>query len=170
MAYKRHKRNFQGNFNLDKFVAVDEMMVRYKGRYYPIRQYISNKPIKWRIKIRCLADSTSRYIWDINIYQGTKKWPYQWEKLEGGTTTREKCCAQLGGPARRPWPRSCNGQFLHICWFTGLASRNGHLCHGNGKSELHWNSILVNKKTTAKLVQGNLLWEMHNSWRMCSVT
>lgn len=32
-----------------------------------------NKLIKWGVKIWCLANSLSRYIWDINVYQGADK-------------------------------------------------------------------------------------------------
>jgi hypothetical protein len=37
-------------WSLGKFVTIDEMMVRYKGIYCPIRQYMPKKPEKWRIK------------------------------------------------------------------------------------------------------------------------
>lgn len=50
------------NWNLGKFVTVDKMMVMYKGKYCSIRQYLPNKPVKWGVKIWCLADSVSKYV------------------------------------------------------------------------------------------------------------
>jgi hypothetical protein len=35
---------------LGKLLTIDEMMVRYKGSYYPIQQYMTKKPEKWGIK------------------------------------------------------------------------------------------------------------------------
>jgi hypothetical protein len=37
-------------WQLGKFLTIDEMMVRYKGIYCPIRQYMLKKPEKWGIK------------------------------------------------------------------------------------------------------------------------
>jgi hypothetical protein len=31
--------------------TVDDMMVRYKGKYCPARQYMPKKPIKWGLKL-----------------------------------------------------------------------------------------------------------------------
>lgn len=39
------------NWKLGQQVALNEMMVRYKGKYCPIRQYLPNKPCKWGIKV-----------------------------------------------------------------------------------------------------------------------
>jgi hypothetical protein len=37
-------------WSLGKFLTIDEMMVRYKGSYCPIRQYMPKKPEKSGIK------------------------------------------------------------------------------------------------------------------------
>jgi hypothetical protein len=57
-------------WSLGKFVTIDEMMVRYKGSYCPIRQYMPKKPKKWRIKFWVLADSVSKFIFCFEIYCG----------------------------------------------------------------------------------------------------
>jgi hypothetical protein len=31
--------------------TIDEMMIRYKGNYCPLRQYMPQKPQKWGIKV-----------------------------------------------------------------------------------------------------------------------
>jgi hypothetical protein len=53
-----------------KFIIVDEMMIGYKGSYCPARQYLPQKPQKWGIKVWCLVDSTSKYVYDFEVYYG----------------------------------------------------------------------------------------------------
>jgi hypothetical protein len=57
-------------WNLGKKLTIDEMMVRYKGTYSPIRQYMPNKPLKWGLKVWCLACSVSKYVWNFYFYCG----------------------------------------------------------------------------------------------------
>ena len=55
---------------LGKFVIVDEMMVWYERTYCPAQQYMFKKPQKWGIKIWCLANSVSKFIYNFDIYCG----------------------------------------------------------------------------------------------------
>jgi hypothetical protein len=55
-------------WSLGKFFTIDEMMVRYKGSYSPIRQYMPKKPEKWGIKFWVLVDSVSKYVFCFEIY------------------------------------------------------------------------------------------------------
>jgi hypothetical protein len=52
------RRSFEKNWNLGQMCTVDEMMIRYKGKYCPIRQYMPKKPCKWgdknMVHSRCL--------------------------------------------------------------------------------------------------------------------
>jgi hypothetical protein len=57
-------------WTLGKYITVDEMMIRYKGSYCPARQYMPKKPQKWVIKVWCLADSVSKYVYNFDIYCG----------------------------------------------------------------------------------------------------
>jgi hypothetical protein len=57
-------------WSLGKFVIIDEMMVRYKGSYCPVRQYMPKKLEKWGIKFWVLADSASKFIYCFDIYCG----------------------------------------------------------------------------------------------------
>jgi hypothetical protein len=52
---------------LGAYCTIDEMMVRYKGSYCPIRQYLPMKPKKWSIKIWYLADSATKYVYDFDV-------------------------------------------------------------------------------------------------------
>ena len=60
---------FEGVFNLNKEVAVDEAMIKFKGRS-TIKQYMPKKPIKRGIKAWVLADSKTGYISRLEIYKG----------------------------------------------------------------------------------------------------
>ena len=45
----------KGALKFDKQLTMDEMMIRYKGIYSPICQYMLPKPQKWDLKVWCLA-------------------------------------------------------------------------------------------------------------------
>ena len=57
-------------WNVAKICTVDEMMVRYKEKYCPTCQYMPKKPIKWGVKLWCLACATSKFIYNFDIYCG----------------------------------------------------------------------------------------------------
>jgi hypothetical protein len=57
-------------WSLGKFLTIDEMMVRYKGSYYPIRQYMPKKLEKWGIKFWILVDLASKFIYCFEVYCG----------------------------------------------------------------------------------------------------
>jgi hypothetical protein len=57
-------------WSLGKYLAIDEMMIRYKGSYSPIRQYMPNKPQKWGLKVWCIVDVVSKYVYDFAVYCG----------------------------------------------------------------------------------------------------
>lgn len=63
------KKQFPKHYNPHKNVAVDEAMVKYKGKC-SFLQYMPAKPCKWGIKAWALADSESYYLVDFNIYTG----------------------------------------------------------------------------------------------------
>jgi hypothetical protein len=49
-------------WNLEQNLCVDEMMIKYTGKYSPIRQYMKAKPCQYGIKIFCLANCDSKYV------------------------------------------------------------------------------------------------------------
>jgi hypothetical protein len=57
-------------WSLGKYLVIDKMMIRYKGSYSPIGQYMPNKPQKWGLKIWCLAYAVSKYVYNFSIYCG----------------------------------------------------------------------------------------------------
>ena len=50
-------------------IAIDERMVKNKGRY-GFRQYIRDKPTKWGMKLWVLADSKTGYTYTFDVYLG----------------------------------------------------------------------------------------------------
>ena len=61
--------NFTRCYNPHKEQAIDEAMIKYKGRT-SLKQYMPMKPIKRGIKMWCRADSHSGYLCDFDIYTG----------------------------------------------------------------------------------------------------
>lgn len=55
------KTNFKVNYHPHREQAVDEAMIKYKGRT-SLQQYMPIKPIKRGIKMWCRADSTNGYL------------------------------------------------------------------------------------------------------------
>ena len=55
-------------WSLGKYLESDEMMIRYKGSYSPICQYIANKPQKWGLKVWCLTNAVTKYVYNFAIY------------------------------------------------------------------------------------------------------
>lgn len=60
-------------WKLENFITIDEMMVGYSGKHCVIRQYLHAKSTKWGIKVWCLTDATSKYVWIFYVYYGANK-------------------------------------------------------------------------------------------------
>jgi len=60
------KQNFQKYYNPHRIVAVDESMIKFKGRS-TLKQYVPNKPIKRGYKVWSLVDQKG-YLWNFDIY------------------------------------------------------------------------------------------------------
>lgn len=50
------------------------MIVRSKGKFCSIRQYLPKKPCKWGIKVWCIIDSSKKNVWDFKVYTGASIW------------------------------------------------------------------------------------------------
>lgn len=62
------KTNFQSCLQPHEKIAVDESMIKFKGRS-SLKQYLPKKPIKRGYKVWVLADETG-YCWNFDIYTG----------------------------------------------------------------------------------------------------
>jgi len=63
------KRNFQKNYSLGSCISIDEAMIKFKGRS-SIKQYQPLKPTKRGYKVWVLAESTTGYVYNFEIYTG----------------------------------------------------------------------------------------------------
>ncbi|XP_016658230.1 uncharacterized protein LOC107883176 [Acyrthosiphon pisum] len=61
--------NCKLNYSLSSCVTVDEMLVSFRGRC-KFKMYIPNKPAKYGLKMMCLTDSRSHYLFNAYIYAG----------------------------------------------------------------------------------------------------
>ena len=63
------RANFLSQYVPHKQVAIDEAMIKFKGRS-SLKQYMPMKPIKRGIKMWCRADGINGYLNDFDIYTG----------------------------------------------------------------------------------------------------
>jgi len=64
-------RCFQAARSASKQQSINEHMIKFKGHNI-LRQYIRNKPIKWRFKLWCRCDAVSGYLYQFDLYTGRK--------------------------------------------------------------------------------------------------
>ena len=63
------KRNAKGALNLERNIAIDETLVKFKGRV-SFREFLPNKPGRFGVKNFTLSESSSGYVWDLDVYTG----------------------------------------------------------------------------------------------------
>jgi hypothetical protein len=68
----RIRENCKRVWKLEKMCTIDEMMIRYKGTYCPLCQYMPQKPQKWDIKVWCMAYLVTKFVWNFVVYCGKK--------------------------------------------------------------------------------------------------
>ena len=63
--------NFTNLYNHSRDVSIDEAMIHFKDRS-TLKQYMPMKPIKRGLKVWTLADGTTGYITQFEVYTGKK--------------------------------------------------------------------------------------------------
>ena len=63
--------NFQRAYCPSKDVAIDEMMVGFRGRF-GLKQYMPSKPNKYSVKAFTLASSENEYMLNVLLYTGAE--------------------------------------------------------------------------------------------------
>jgi hypothetical protein len=61
---------FKAMWSPNQQMTVKVGMIMCKGKYYPIRQYMPKKPIRFGLKFWAAADALSKYLWDFEVYCG----------------------------------------------------------------------------------------------------
>jgi hypothetical protein len=64
--------NFKALWNPGEYVSIDECMIPYNGKYCSFKQCLPLKPITHGIKLWVLADSCSKYVWNLEVYMGSE--------------------------------------------------------------------------------------------------
>lgn len=62
-------KNCQKSYSCSEYLTVDEMLCPFRGRCL-FRVYMKSKPAKYGIKIMCLCDSKTHYLYNAFIYSG----------------------------------------------------------------------------------------------------
>ena len=156
---------------LGKFVIVDEMMVRYKGTYCPAQQYMPKKSQKWGIKIWCLVDFVSKFVYNFDIYccqnlgnargigrgrQDTRVAHEVVTKLSIGLENVGHCITM-------------DNYFISIPLLVELASRGIYGTWTVRTNRLGLLSHLKNARAFKRVPQGHMEWAMHDSRGICCV-
>ncbi|XP_064613995.1 piggyBac transposable element-derived protein 4-like [Liolophura sinensis] len=63
------QRRLVENYRPHKSVTIDEAMIPFRGRV-SYRQYLPAKPCKFGVKVWQLADSSNRYVYQMEVYTG----------------------------------------------------------------------------------------------------
>ena len=67
-------KHFRDAREPSQYQSIDEHMIKFKG-HTAMKQYIKNKPIKWRFKLWCRCDSETGYLYQFDLYVGKKTNP-----------------------------------------------------------------------------------------------
>jgi hypothetical protein len=165
------RENCKKVWELGKFLTINKMMVRYKGTYSPIRQYMPNKPQKWGLKIWCLADAVSKYVYDFCVYCG--------KVIMGGTA--EVAPRTDGGVAHNVVMGLMDGlenkghvvvmdnYFLSVGLFEELASKGIYATGTLRANRIGVPPSLKDTKGFNRREQGEMDWLMHDDRGMSTV-
>jgi hypothetical protein len=158
-------------WNLGKFLAIDEMMIRYKGSYCPLCQYMPNKPEKWGIKVWCLADSITKFMSNFQIYVGKSQTVDEQEQV----AHRESILAHgvvvdlLQGHENKAHVVAMDNYFTSVGLFNDLLGRGIYATGTLRSNRVGILSIMKNKKQYRRSPHGTLVWRMHASRSMSSI-
>jgi hypothetical protein len=160
-------------WNLGQFITIDEMMVRYKGSYCPARQYMPKKPEKWGMKIWCLADSVTRFVYNFDVYCGASYESIGDPKSKKGEAKQGQRVVEslVGGLDDLGHVVVMDNFFSSVELFRDL-ERRGIYATGTiranriGLPHIFKNLVAFKKKT---VTQGTLEWRMHDDCKMSSV-
>ena len=170
-------------WNLGKTITINEMMIKYKGTYCPICQYMPNKLEKWGLKVWCLPCSTSKYVWNFEVYYGKECLP------------AEVPLDPNGIPPLLPPPASCgeaklahnlvvqllqglwyrghvvvmDNYFSNICLILDLLERGMYAIGTVRANRIGLPEDLRNTKSFKNVPQDTTIWEMHDDRHICCV-
>ena len=145
--------NFRVNYNPHREQAVDEAMIKYKGRT-SLKQYMPMKPIKRGIKMWCRADSTNGYLCEFDIYTGKSQ---QGVQHGLGYSVVTKLCQNVQG---KWYAIFCDNFFTSYKLLEDLYD-NKILCCGTLRSgRKEFPACLYDKAAIKRMKRGDVVWRM----------
>jgi len=145
--------NFRINYNPYCKQAVDEAMIKYKGRT-SLKQYMPMKPIKRGIKMWCRADSTNGYLCEFDIYTGKSP---QGVQHGLGYSVVTKLCQHIQG---HWYAIFCDNFFTSYKLLEDMY-HDKILCCGTLRSgRKEFPACLYEKETIKRMKRGDVLWRM----------
>jgi hypothetical protein len=158
-------------WKLGKFCTIDEMMIRYKGTYCPLRQYMPQKPQKWGIKVWYLACSVTKFVWNFAIYCGKEEATSTVEPIaRGEPKLAHKVVMDLAKDIEGKWHViAMDNFFTSIGLFKELGEKTIYATGTLRSNCIGIPSALKDTKTFSRMSQGTLDWRMHESRFMSSV-
>jgi hypothetical protein len=163
---------FMREYTLGKFVTVDEMLIRYKGSYCPARQYMPMKPYKWGIKVWCLADSSTKFVYNFDIYCGRNQVgtnvpePVQHGEASVAHNVVLKMVEGLDGKGHVV---VTDNYFSSVGLFTDLATLEIYATGTMRSNRIGLPLEFQNLRIWDRSDQGTLEWRMHSSSGLSSV-
>jgi hypothetical protein len=165
---REHNALYSQYWQPEQNLTIDEMMVKYCGKYSPIRQYMKAKPTQYGIKIWCLANSVSKYVQKMEVYCGKS------EECEGEdqNTGYKVVTSLVSGLEHVGHVITCDNWFTSPILFWDLLKlgfRATGTCRTNRRG---WPSALtIDKGKAVRAVpRGTMWWRMHASHQMAAVT
>jgi hypothetical protein len=166
------RQAFMREYTLGKNFTVDEMMIRYKGSYCPARQYLPMKPCKWGIKVWCLADSSTKFVYNFDIYCGRNQVgpdvprPIQHGEASVAHNVVLKMVEGLDGKGHVV---VTDNYFSSVGLFTDLATREIYATGTMRSNRIGLPLVFKNLRTWNRSNQGTLEWRMPSSRGLSSV-
>jgi hypothetical protein len=156
---------------LGKFCTIDEMMIRYKGTYCLLRQYMPQKPQKWSIKVWYLACSVIKFVWNFAIYCGKEEATSTIEPIgRGEPKLAHKVVMELVKDIEgKGHVIAMDNFFTSISLFKELAEKAIYATGTLRSNRIGIPSTLKDTKTFSRMPQGTLDWRMHESRSMSSI-
>lgn len=101
--------NCKANYSASEYVTIDEMLLSFRGRC-GFRQYITNKPLKYGLKVFSMVDSRTFYTYNMETYVGKQEYgPFKVSNSPGDVV--ERLITPISGIYRNV---TCDNWFMSI--------------------------------------------------------
>jgi hypothetical protein len=148
-------------------------MVWYKGKYCPTRQYMPKKPIKWGLKLWCLACAASKFIYNFDVYCGNCTTSGTGSKPSNARAESNKAegvvLDMVHGMDNKGHVVVMDNYFIGVGLFKKILDRGIYATGTVRNNRVGLPLQLANTREFDKNVQGTLDWRMHDSKKVSCV-